>query len=148
MNFFTRKLVIILALIAVVVGGCAVIVSVGENPTEPVTVTPKATAPVKPTPSAPNPEVKDLRKFELEDRSIGGFNNVWAVWEILNSSSKESNYTWRWEALDASGTRVADGSLLEMNVQPGQRAIGETPTILKTPDVTLRVVDFNRTADW
>lgn len=90
-------------------------------------------------------ERKDLISFRVEDRSQAGIDNFWLTWTIKNNSSEKSNYTWDWEALDASGTRVANGSQFETDVQPGQTATGEFPTTLKTADVKLNITDFNRT---
>ncbi|MBC7268360.1 MAG: hypothetical protein H5T76_06495, partial [Streptomyces sp.] len=75
--------------------------------------------------------------------------DIWLVWTIENSSSEKSDYSWEWEAVDASGTRVANGSELETDVQPGQTARGETFTTLKTVEgVKLNVTSFNRTASY
>ncbi|GHE25494.1 hypothetical protein [Streptomyces hydrogenans] len=92
-------------------------------------------------------ERADLVSFKLDDRSQAGITNVWLVWTIKNSSSKKSNYSWDWEAIDASGTRVANGTQLETDVQPGQTANGEFPTTLKsTKGVKLNITSFDRTA--
>ncbi|MFB6902508.1 hypothetical protein [Streptomyces hydrogenans] len=92
-------------------------------------------------------ERADLVSFKLDDRSQAGITDIWLVWTIKNSSSKKSNYSWDWEAIDASGTRVANGTQLETDVQPGQRANGEFPTTLKsTEGVKLNVTSFDRTA--
>ncbi|MBQ1088212.1 hypothetical protein [Streptomyces sp. B93] len=94
-------------------------------------------------------ERADLTSFRLDDRSQAGITDIWVVWTIKNSSSEESDYSWEWEAVDASGTRVANGSELETNVQPGQTARGETFTTLKTVEgVKLNITSFNRTASY
>ncbi|MFE6283480.1 hypothetical protein [Streptomyces sp. NPDC057877] len=94
-------------------------------------------------------ERADLTRFELDDRSEAGFTNIWLVWTIKNSSSEKSDYSWEWEAVDADGTRVANGSQLETDVQPGQTAEGEFPTTLKTVEgIKLNITGFNRTASY
>ncbi|MEU0583782.1 hypothetical protein [Streptomyces sp. NPDC006132] len=90
-------------------------------------------------------ERQDLTSFKVDDRSEAGITNIWVTWTIKNNSSEKSNYSWDWEAVDASGTRVANGTQLENDVQPGQTATGEFPTTLKTADVKLNITDFNRT---
>lgn len=90
-------------------------------------------------------ERKDLVSFKLDDRSQSGFTNIWVTWTIKNNSSEKSNYSWDWEAVNPSGTRVANGSQLEVNVQPGQTATGEYFTTLKDTNVKLNITDFNRT---
>ncbi|MFE7900848.1 hypothetical protein ACFU3E_25745 [Streptomyces sp. NPDC057424] len=89
-------------------------------------------------------ERQDLTSFKVDDRSQAGITNIWLTWTIKNNSSEKSNYSWDWEAVDANGTRVANGTQLENNVQPGQTATGEFPTTLKTADVKLNITDFNR----
>jgi hypothetical protein len=97
----------------------------------------------------PAGERADLVSFQLDDRSQAGITDIWLVWTIKNSSSEKSNYTWDWEAVDAGGTRVGDGSQLETNVQPGQTARGEFPTTLKSvKGVKLNVTGFDRTAAY
>ncbi|MEU9876856.1 hypothetical protein [Streptomyces phaeochromogenes] len=97
----------------------------------------------------PRGERADLVGFRLDDRSAAGITNVWVVWTIKNSSSEKSDYSWDWEAVDAGGTRLADGSQLEINVQPGQTARGEYPTTLKSAKgIKLNITSFNRTASY
>ncbi|WP_020136174.1 hypothetical protein [Streptomyces sp. 351MFTsu5.1] len=97
----------------------------------------------------PASERADLISFTLDDRSQAGITNIWLVWTIKNSSSEKSNYSWDWEAVDAGGTRVEDGSQLETNVQPGQTARGEFPTTLKSvKGIKLNVTKFDRTASY
>lgn len=97
----------------------------------------------------PQGERADLTSFELDDRSEAGITNIWLVWTIKNSSSEKSNYSWEWEAVDADGTRVANGSQLETDVQPGQTARGEFPTTLKTAQgIKLNITSFNRTVSY
>lgn len=94
-------------------------------------------------------ERADLVSFKLEDRSQAGITNIWLVWTIKNNSSEKSNYSWDWEAVDAGGTRLEDGSQLETNVLPGQTARGEFPTTLKTvKGIKLDVTSFDRTAAY
>ncbi|MFF7276659.1 hypothetical protein [Streptomyces griseorubiginosus] len=94
-------------------------------------------------------ERADLISFQLDDRSQAGISNIWLVWTIKNSSSEKSNYAWDWEAVDAAGTRVEDGSQLETNVQAGQTARGEFPTTLKSAKgIKLNVTSFDRTASY
>lgn len=98
---------------------------------------------------APQGERADLTGFELDDRSEAGFTNIWLTWTIKNSSSEKSNYSWEWEAVDSGGTRVANGSQLETDVQPGQTAKGEFPTTLKTTEgIKLNITSFNRTLSY
>nr|WP_223188307.1 hypothetical protein [Streptomyces sp. TRM68416] len=97
----------------------------------------------------PEGERADLVSFQLDDRSHAGLSNIWVVWTIKNNSSEKSNYIWDWEAVDASGTRVGDGSQFETNVQPGQTARGEYPTTLKSAKgIKLNITSFNRTASY
>lgn len=98
---------------------------------------------------APQDERADLTSFELDDRSEAGITNIWLVWTIKNSSSEKSSYSWEWEAVDADGTRVANGSQVETDVQPGQTAEGEFPTTLKTVEgIKLNITSFNRTVSY
>ncbi|NNN33146.1 hypothetical protein HLK59_22855 [Streptomyces sp. S3(2020)] len=99
--------------------------------------------------SEPAGERADLISFQLDDRSQAGITNIWLVWTIKNSSSEKSDYSWEWEAVDASGTRVANGSQLETDVQTGQTAKGEYPTTLKSvKGIKLNITSFNRTASY
>lgn len=75
----------------------------------------------------PAGERADVISFQLDDRSQAGISNIWLVWTIKNSSSEKSNYAWDWEAVDAAGTRVEDGSQLETNVQAYRTARGSSP---------------------
>ncbi|MGQ4383377.1 hypothetical protein [Streptomyces sp. SAS_270] len=96
-----------------------------------------------------NGERADLVSFQLDDRSAAGITNIWITWTIKNNSSEKSNYSWDWEAVDASGTRLVNGSQLDTNVQPGQTAQGEYPTTLKTvKGVKLNITSFDRTASY
>ncbi|AYC41273.1 hypothetical protein [Streptomyces griseorubiginosus] len=97
----------------------------------------------------PAEERADLVSFKFDDRSQAGITDIWLVWTIKNSSSEKSDYSWDWEAVDAGGTRVEDGSQLETNVQPGQTARGEYPTTLKSvKGIKLNVTSFDRTAAY
>ncbi len=98
----------------------------------------------KATPSEKG-EREDLVSFELDDRSQAGISNVWVVWTIKNNSSKKSNYTWDWEAVDANGTRVANSTEYVTDVQPGQSSKGEMVTVIKSVDgIKLNVTSFER----
>ncbi|MER6289762.1 hypothetical protein [Streptomyces sviceus] len=97
----------------------------------------------------PAGERADLVSFQLDDRSQAGLSDIWLVWTIKNSSSEKSDYSWDWEAVDAGGTRVGDGSQFETNVQPGQTARGEFFTTLKSvKGIKLNVTSFDRTASY
>ncbi|MFF7639170.1 hypothetical protein [Streptomyces canus] len=97
----------------------------------------------------PAGERADLVSFRLDDRSQAGISDVWIVWTIKNSSSAKSDYSWDWEAVDAGGTRVGDGSEFETNVQPGQTARGEFFTTLESvKGIKLNVTSFDRTASY
>ncbi|MGW3423781.1 hypothetical protein [Streptomyces phaeochromogenes] len=97
----------------------------------------------------PRGERADLVGFRLDDRSEAGITNIWVAWTIKNSSSEQSDYSWDWEAVDAGGTRLTNGSQLETDVQPGQSARGEYPTTLKSvKGVKLNITSFNRTASY
>lgn len=94
-------------------------------------------------------ERADLVRFKLDDRSEAGITNIWLVWTIKNGSSEKSDYSWEWEAVDAGGTRLANGSQLETDVQPGQTAQGEYPTTLKgVKGMELNITSFDRTASY
>ncbi|MER0243968.1 hypothetical protein AAHZ94_18560 [Streptomyces sp. HSW2009] len=94
-------------------------------------------------------ERADLVRFELDDRSQAGITNIWVVWTVKNSSGEKSDYTWDWEAVDATGTRVENSSEFVSNVQPDQTATGEMPTTLKsTEGIKLNITSFNRTASF
>ncbi|MFF4268825.1 hypothetical protein [Streptomyces sp. NPDC001536] len=98
---------------------------------------------------APQGERADLISFQLDDRSEAGFANIWLAWTIKNSSSAKSDYSWEWEAVDASGTRLENGSQWETDVQPGQTTRGQYPTTLKTvKGIKLNITSFNRTASY
>jgi hypothetical protein len=142
------------ALAAVIVIVIVVLVIALGDSDESTTPAPSTTAATK-TPQKqkqtqePEGERADLVSFQLDDRSQAGFSDIWLVWTIKNSSSEKSNYTWDWEAVDASGTRLANGSQLETNVQPGQTARGEHPTTLKRmKGIKLNITSFNRTASY
>lgn len=97
----------------------------------------------------PRGERADLIGFQLDDRSEAGITNIWVAWTIKNSSGEQSDYSWDWEAVDAGGTRLTNGSQLETDVQPGQTARGEYPTTLKSvKGIKLNITSFNRTASY
>ncbi|UOB08811.1 hypothetical protein MQE23_06980 [Streptomyces sp. HP-A2021] len=90
-------------------------------------------------------ERKDLISFKIDDRSQAGFTDIWVTWTIKNNSSEKSNYSWNWEAVNASGTRVANSTEYVNNVQPGQTTTGEMPTVIKDANVKINITDFERT---
>jgi hypothetical protein len=92
----------------------------------------------------------DLISFRLDDRSQAGITDIWLAWTIKNSSSEKSDYSWEWEAVDADGTRLENGSQLETDVQPGQTARGEYPTttLKSAKGIRLNITSFNRTASY
>lgn len=140
------------ALAAVVVIVVAVLVIALGDSDESTTPAPSATT----TPTTqqgqtrePEGERSDLASFQLDDRSQAGITDIWLVWTIKNSSSEKSDYSWEWEAVDASGTRLENGSQLETDVQPGQTARGEYPTTLKSvKGIKLNITSFDRTASY
>lgn len=93
-------------------------------------------------------ERENLVSFEIEDRSQAGFENIWVTWTITNRSSEKSNYTWEWEAVGPDGKRLYNSTELATDVQPGQTATGESPTTLKTADVTVNITEFDRSKAW
>ncbi|MFJ7022517.1 hypothetical protein ACIQUW_29565 [Streptomyces sp. NPDC101117] len=142
------------ALVVVVAIGIAVVVTAGNDGDDSTTAAPStasapsATAPQGETRKATN-ERDDLTSFQIDDRSTGGFSDVWLTWTIRNNSSEKSDYSWEWEAVDSGGTRLANGTELETAVQPGQTTKGETPTTLKTVQgVKLNITSFNRTRSY
>ncbi|OQD52165.1 hypothetical protein BM536_034650 [Streptomyces phaeoluteigriseus] len=97
----------------------------------------------------PQGERADLTAFQLDDRSQAGITNIWVVWTIKNSSSEKSDYSWDWEAVEAGGTRLTNGSQLETDVRPGQTVRGEYPTTLESvKGVKLNITSFNRTVSY
>ena len=99
--------------------------------------------------SQPRGERADLISFQSDDRSAAGITDVWVVWTIRNSSTEKSDYSWDWEAVDAHGTRVGNGTEWETDVLPGQTARGESITTLKTATgVRLNITGFDRTASY
>ncbi|EPD60538.1 hypothetical protein HMPREF1211_05290 [Streptomyces sp. HGB0020] len=140
------------ALVAVIVIVVVVLVAVGGSD-DSTTPAPSAAATSKASPGQaqeePASERADLISFRLDDRSQAGLTDVWVVWTVRNSSGERSDYSWEWEAVDAGGTRVANGSELETDVQPGQTARGEDFTTLKgVKGVKLNITRFNRTASY
>ncbi|MCX3285545.1 hypothetical protein OR263_02185 [Streptomyces sp. NEAU-H22] len=93
-------------------------------------------------------ERDDLVRFEIDDRSQAGFEDIWVTWTIRNRSSEKSNYTWEWEAVGPDGTRLYNSSEIATDVQPGQTATGESPTTLKTSNVKINVTEFDRSKSW
>lgn len=136
------------AVVVIVVVVLVVAPGDGDESTTPApstTITPRASQ----QPQEPRGERADLISFKLDDRSEAGITNIWLVWTIKNSSSEKSDYSWEWEAVDAGGTRLANGSQLETDVQPGQTAQGEYPTTLKgVKGIRLNITSFDRTASY
>ncbi|WP_030675768.1 hypothetical protein [Streptomyces rimosus] len=94
-------------------------------------------------------ERADLTRFRLDDRSQAGITNIWIVWTIKNTSAKKSNYQVDWEAVDSSGTRVANSTEYITDVQPGQTTTGEDITTLRsTQGIKLNITSFDRTAAY
>ncbi|WP_427922500.1 hypothetical protein [Streptomyces sp. cg40] len=123
----------------------------GDESTTPApsgTATRKARQEAKRTPQGKS-ERADLVSFRLDDRSEAGIASIWIVWTIKNNSSEKSDYSWDWEAVDASGTRLANGTQLDTDVRPGQTARGEYPTTLKSvKGMKLDITSFDRTASY
>ena len=141
-------------ILSVIVGVVAVIIIAslaavgGKGSTAPATHTPPAaTQHVKPKAPAPN-ERADLDYFKIENKSNQYLTDVWVKWSVTNHSSKASDYWISWEAVNASGVRVANGSELTNNVQPGQTAKQDIPTTLSTAHVKLVVTKFDRTQSY
>ncbi|MFJ8584736.1 hypothetical protein ACIRD2_08760 [Streptomyces sp. NPDC093595] len=87
----------------------------------------------------------DLVRFELEDRSAGGTADIRVVWTIKNNSDHTATYSWKWEAVDAKGVRVAGKSQPATEVKPGRTITGEHRTTLKTTEgITLNVTSFHQ----
>jgi hypothetical protein len=117
-------------------------------PSGTATATAEAQQETKQTPQGKS-ERADLVSFRLDDRSESGLTNIWVVWTIKNNSSEKSDYSWDWEAVDAGGTRLANGTQLDTDVQPGQTALGEYPTTLKSAKgIRLNITSFDRTASY
>jgi hypothetical protein len=120
----------------------------GGNSSAPATHTPPAATQPKTPPKPKANERADLNYFKISDRSVAGLTDIWVKWSVTNHSSKASDYWITWEAVNASGVRVADGSELTSNVQPGQTAKQDTPTTLDTTHVKLVVTKFDRTQNY
>jgi len=115
----------------------------------PAAVTPKTPSAVPPKHTPPQKsERDDLTSFKLDDRSTAGITDVWVKWSITNHSSKKSDYTFDWEAVNSSGVRVANSTELVTDVQPGQVAKGSDFTTLNTAHVTLHITKFDRTESF
>ncbi|MFF5185183.1 hypothetical protein ACFY30_15590 [Streptomyces sp. NPDC000345] len=130
----------------------AVLVIAGEDGDEATTPAPGRTTSSR-TPQArtqgPRDERADLISFQLDDRSAAGITDIWVVWTIKNSSSEKSDYSWDWEAVDADGTRLVNGTELETDVLAGQTARGESPTTLNSATgIHLNITSFNRTVSY
>lgn len=136
-----RPSVQVASILAVGVIGLGAAVSIYETSGDtPATSSSPSKAPEK-------SERDDLLSFRLEDRSSSGIADFWVGWQIRNHSSEKSNYTFDWEAVDTNtGKRVGYGTEYENNVLPGQTAVGDMFTTLKTSEhVKLNITDFDRT---
>ncbi|MFV8183474.1 hypothetical protein [Streptomyces sp. AF1B] len=135
-------IVILVVVLVVAVGG-------SDDSTTPA---PSATATPTASPGQakkPASERADLISFRLDDRSTADIADIWVVWTIKNSSGEKSDYSWQWEAVDAGGTRLENGSELETDVKPGQTARGEGITTLKSvKGIKLNITRFDRTASY
>ncbi|MFI9829460.1 hypothetical protein ACIHIX_17415 [Streptomyces sp. NPDC051913] len=138
------------AVVVIVVVVLAIALASGSD--ESTTPAPRATTtPATRQGETPGPETErdDLVSFRLDDRSQAGITDIWLVWTIKNSSGEKSDYSWEWEAVDAGGTRLENGSQLETEVRPGQTAKGEYPTTLKSvKGIKLNITSFDRTASY
>jgi len=144
----SSALVTAVVLVGLALGAACGSDDVGSAPAPKGETTTESTPQEKQEPQGKS-ERADLVDFQLDDRSQAGITNIWLVWTIKNNSSEKSNYSWDWEAVNASGTRLANGSQLETDVQPGQTAKGEFPTTLKsTEGIKLNITSFNRTAGY
>ncbi|MEU3401366.1 hypothetical protein [Streptomyces filamentosus] len=122
-----------------------------EKTRSPAPPLPATSVPVEETRSAtpslkPDNERADLKSFEIDDRRAFGADRIWIAWTIVNSASKEVNYTWDWEARDTHGARVAKGTETAIGVLPGEKRYGGIPTTLETAEVKLRITKFDRAA--
>ncbi|WP_330349809.1 hypothetical protein [Streptomyces sp. NBC_00582] len=139
------------ALVAVIaIGGVVLAIAPGDSD-ETTTAAPSETNEGTPQEKTREPqgERADLVSFRLDDRSQAGVTDVWVVWTVRNSSGEKSDYAWDWEAVDADGVRLTNGSQLETDVQPGQTARGEYFTTLKSVNgVKLNITGFDRTVSY
>jgi hypothetical protein len=70
-----------------------------------------------------------------------------AALRITNHSSGRSNYMISVNFLDASGTKVAEGTAISNNIEPGQAAVEQAAGFTQTKGaVTCKVIDVNRFA--
>lgn len=153
MNLIKRHKILsaIVAVLAVIIIASVAASAGGGGSTAPATHKPPAvTQPT--TPPAPKKpaqsERADLNYLKIEDKSNPYLTDIWVKWSVTNHSSKASDYWISWEALNSSGVRVADGSELTSNVQPGQTAKQDTPTTLDTTHVKIVVTKFDRTQNY
>jgi hypothetical protein len=108
-----------------------------------------ATQVVKPShkPTAVS-ERTDLKSFTIDDRSIPGMADVWVKYSITNNSSKKSDYTFDWQAVNADGIRVESGTEYVTDVLPHQTVKGSDVTTLNSVHVKLSVTSFDRTPSF
>lgn len=119
----------------------------------PAVVAPKTPSAVPPKHTTPPPSPKksertDLTSFKLDDRSKDTITDIWVKWSITNHSSKKSDYSFDWEAVNSNGVRVANSTELVTDVKPGQTAHGSDFTTLNNVHVTLHVTKFDRTESF
>jgi hypothetical protein len=137
---------IVAAVVVIIIAVVAAGGSGGGGSTAPAQPKAPAVQPHNPAPAKPKPnERADLNYLNLEDKSQAGLTDIWVKWSVTNHSSKASDYWISWEAVNSQGVRVADGSELTNNVQPGQTARQDTPTTLTTSHVKIVVTKFDRT---
>lgn len=119
----------------------------GGHKTTVTTPPPASTAPAKPAPapSKTTSERADLNYFKMDDRSVSGFSDIWVKFSVTNHSSKTSDYTINWQAVNANGTRVANSTELLTNVKPGQTATDAMPTTIPNAQATVTVTSLDRT---
>ncbi|MER7960322.1 hypothetical protein [Streptomyces sp. NPDC096030] len=101
--------------------------------------------PASPVPTdTANAGAADVQSAVVEDRSENGVTNLWLKIVVRNQSAEEANYSIDWEAVDAAGVRVDNGTMLVTDVAPGQTATEESPTLLDRKDVQIRVTSVER----
>ncbi|MGW1778832.1 hypothetical protein ACWCQQ_06775 [Streptomyces sp. NPDC002143] len=96
----------------VVIGVVVSVIALGEGD-ETTTVAPSGREVVVGACTRSQGERADLISFQLDDRSQAGITDIWVAWTIKNSSSEKSDCSWDWEAIDANGTRLENGTQLE-----------------------------------
>jgi len=94
-----------------------------------------------------NPPQADVT---LSSCSVDGLTN-WpeAELRITNHSSERSDYMISINFLDSSGTKLADGTVISNNIEPGQSAVESTSGLKSWPKgaaISCSVTDVNRFA--